>query len=597
MAKINFGNYYRVVNNNSNKSYTASNIQLNGENINLWEGYDYNSNHFNELLKNFKFEEAADYAEQFVMNDTKEQTYRESEIENLRRNGRIFNAVFAKASNKDEKEALAFSMSVFSERGIDSLIGDNTYANAYSDLKTELGGKDATKIKISFAPKKQYLFDDNLDWLVKDNEHDIQDFYDRTGLDEDSLKLAGIDVTKEKGNDVLIFNKTNKYSDYILYNLANIDNSGISYYTGRSHKPKYITIEGLDDKNQIIDDPLERNYDIVYNAQRLINDSKNIADKFLEPINEDQVYSSTIGAFLEDGMEDIRKQKAQGLITGAEYKRMMEERYSDVTGVLKSLGSSNYHIYSDAWNENEDETMVELSNKQRHWAIDMITSSDDYSLNSMISHGQIGTLVTIYATPEDKKNIDIDDTPEDRVKGRRYSFFIPGLFHEKAQQAINSDSRTRAEQEFNDIQRYSSYFRTVDKKELSHVGGNVFEYDGKPVSAEEAKIIINKNMTIKDASRAIRQGFTDANGNINKPLAEQYAKSIAFNSVNELFPETPFMLLDYTNFGIDDLFNMRSVNGNVEASYKQFINQSVYDKILEAYSIYDLIMEDINKYQ
>lgn len=596
MAKINFGGYSRFVDNPTITQKTG-NIYGYAYSIDLYEQYKYDEEHFNNLLKQFKYEEAADYAEQFIMNDAKEQIYRESEIENLRRQGRIFNGIFAQTSNNEEKQALAFYMNVFGENGINPLIGSNTIADAYSDIKTALGGKDATKLKISFAPKKQYLFGNSLDIFAKDNENDIQAFYDRTGLTKEDLELAGVNVTKEKGDDVLIFDKTNKYSDYILYNLGTIDFADISYNSGRVHKPKFINIQGLDDKNRIIEDPIGRNYELVYNAQRLINESKQISDKYLQPITEDRVYSSTVGAFLEDGAEEIRKQKEQGLITGTEYKRMMEERYSDITGVLKSLGSSNYRIYSNAYSENEDETMIELENNARHWAIEEISSSDNFSLNSMISNGQIGTLVTIYGVPEDKKNLDTFDTPEDKVKTVRHQFFIPGLFHNKAQQAINADSRTRAEQEFNEMQSYKYAYKTKEGKELFHVGGNVFEYNGKQISGEEAKTIINKSMTIDDASKAIRQGFTDANGNINKLLAEEFAKKVAFNAVNELFPNTPFTLLDYTPFGIDDLFDMRSVNGNVENNYKQLINQSVYDKMLEAYSIYDLIMKDINKYQ
>lgn len=562
----------------------------------FYNNYAYDSTHFNDLIKQFKFEEAADYAEQFVMNDTKEQTLRESDIENLRRQGRIFNGIYERTPD-DDKQALSFYMNVFGENGINPLIGDNDIANAYSNLKDQLGGKGATKLKISFAPKKQYLFGESLDIFAKDNENDIQDFYDRSGLTEDDLRSAGVNVTKEEGNDVLIFEKTSKYSDYILYNLGNIGRPTISNYSGTVHKPKYINIQGLNDKNEIIEDPIERNYELVYNAQRLINDSKNIADKYMQPIRENRVYTSTISSFLEDGMEELRKQKAQGLITGTEYKRAMEERYSDITGVLKSLGSSNYHIYSNAYNENEDETMIELGNKARHWAIEEISTAEDFSLNSMISAGQIGTLVTIYGVPEDKKNIDKDDTPEDRVKGVKHQFFIPGLFHEKAQQAINADNRTRAEQELNDIQSYTYSYKTKEGKELSHVGGNIFEYNGKQIGVDEARTVLSKSMAIDDASKTIRQGFTDANGNVNKPLAEEFAKKVAFNVVNELFPNTPFTLLDLTPFGEDDLFNMRAIGGNVEASYKQLVNQYVYDKMLEAYSIYDLIMKDVNKYR
>lgn len=590
MAKYNFGNYVRNITNTS--SHT--------------DVLEYDSDYFNSLLNNREYDKAVEYASQFTMTDENgnidviKQRARESYLYDLEREGRKMNAIFSNISTEDDKYATDFYLNVFSDGGLDKLDPNNKYGNKFAEYKNILGGKDATKLAITFAPEKRKFL--GIDWLAVDNHNNIDAFYDRTGLTEDILREAGIDINPKDGYTTLTFDKSNKYANYILANIYDVASKNDSYFGkyDKSGPGEFdINLVGLDDNNKEIEYTNNGNimtYQILNDMHNIINNTKNISEKFIKPLQIDKVYSSTVGGFIEDGLEELREQRDRGEIKQSEYKQLVEERYKDITSVLKSIGSGNYRIYTDMYNGTENETMQELGNQDKHWAIEEISSAEDFSLNTMISNGEIGTLVTIWGVPEDKKNINMDDTSKESIKRPRHSFFIPGLFHDKAQAAINADSRTRADQELNEMQDWGYTIKLKDGGKLYHKGGNIFNYNGKDIGIDQARTIVNKDFIIEDAMKTIKYQFTDANGNINEPLTKSFVKKVVYNAVNELYPNIPFKTIDFQDFGIEELFAMRSLGNNVEEIYKSLINYDVYNKMLEAYKMYGLIMDDINKY-
>lgn len=582
MAKYNFGNYTRNITNTS--SHT--------------DVLEYDSDYFNNLLNNREYDKAVEYASQFTMTDENgnidviKQRARESYLYDLEREGRKMSAIFSNIYDEDEKNAVDFYLNVFSDGGLEKLNSNNKYGNEFANLKNKLGGENSSKLAITFAPEKRKFL--GIDWLAKDNDNNIDNFYSNTGLSEDILREAGINIKQKDGYTTLEFDKSNKYANYIISNLnpstvhnRNLNND-YSFEIG-------INLVGLDDNNNIVTPELV-GYATMNRIGKLIRNSKEISERFIKPLQIDKVYSSTVGGFIEDGLEELREQRDRGEIKQSDYKQLVEERYKDITSVLKNIGSGGYRIYTDMYNGTENETMQELGNQDKHWAIEEISSAEDFSLNTMISNGEIGTLITIYGVPEDKKNINMDDSSEESIKRPRHSFFIPGLFHDKAQAAINADSRTRADQELNEMQDWGYTIKLKDGSQLSHKGGNIFKYNGKDIRIDQARTIINKDFIIEDAMKTIKYQFTDANGKINKPLADAFVKKVVYNAVNELYPSIPFRTINFQDFGIEELFAMRSLGNNVEETYKSLVNYDVYQKMLEAYNMYGLLMDDINKY-
>lgn len=594
--KINFGKYTYVDNTrllNSPIAPQYRNEYSNEAFANEYPEYSskvkYDSKYFNDLIDERKYLEAADYADKFKMNDPEQQRIRDNEIINLRREGRKMNAIFSRVASNEDKQAIEFYMNVFKNKGIDKISSNNIFNKDFIELKNNLGGSNATTLEITFAPEKQYLFGDWFDFLMPDNKANIDDFYSRSGLTKEELENAGVDITPKDGNIIMRFDKSNMYANYILYNLR--DGRSTSRPED-SNNPYFNSIRGYDDKGNQTDGG---NVGTARKLKDLIDRTREVSEKYGQPFNYTDVYSATVGTFIEDGLEEIRKRYADGDLKVSEYKALMDERYGDITSVLKSLGSANYVIYSDSYNKQAtDETMVPLANQERSWAINEITAAENYSLNSMIVNGQIGTLVTIYSTPEEKKNIDDKSTPEEMVKNKRHSFFIPGLFHDKAQAAINKDTNTRAEQELNEMRKWNYPIELAGGGSLKPVGGNIFKYNGKDISKEQALTYVKKDLIIEDAKRNLKYQFMSVTGEINIPMYQDLTKKLAYTSVEELFPNINLTFINGEPITLDDMFAMKGIGSNVATEYQKYMTRDVYEKLCQAYSIYDILMMDVN---
>lgn len=598
--KLNFGKYTREIDDSIISKYNGLNDAQKQEAINKDWGYD--SKHYNTLLNNREFEKAYEYASQFKMVDPIQQRARENNLINLRREGRKMSAIFSNITNDDEKSQTEFYLNVFSNNGLEKL-NNNQYAKQFIEFKNKIGGEEATSIGITFAPEKRTFL--GIDWLALDNRNNIDAFYSTLGLNKEDLEKEGVNVSEKDGYTTLKFDKSNKYANYILANIKDVLGAGY-VDLGRSIEQNDKSLEfetnvklmGYDSNGN----PVELNKDTrhqryyINQLQNLINNSKETTEKYTKPLEIEKVYSSTIGGFIEDGLEELRDKYAKGYIDRPTYKQAMEERYSSITSVLKSLGSANYEIYGNSYNDKStDGTLVPLDNMQREYAVSEISSSDDFSLNTMISGGKIGTLVTIYGIPEDKKNIDMDSNSEESLKRVRHQFFIPGLFHDKAQAAINADTSVRASQELNEMQDWGYTYTLSDGSKLSHKSGSIFELNGKKIDISEAKKAITKEFMIENAVGTLKYQFMDANGNINKKNYSDMLKIYTIRCINELYPEIPLIDMNYQKLDINNIFNMKGVGSAVASEYIPNVNMDVNYKLTELYKLYDYLIDNMNK--
>lgn len=624
--KLQFNGYYYADNSVDNNVQDSI--------IFAYNEHQFDANHFNDLMNQRNYYGAADYAAQYHFNDVAQQRAHENRIFNLRRQADKFNAIYSNAEG-DDLNALDFRLNIFNDKGLEQMQDNNTFAEEFINNKRKIGGEGSKSLSITFEKGKRKLFGVNwLDWALKDNPNTFENFLNATKMSKDELVNAGVNIKEIDGRTILTFDKSNSLSNQLLYNISkfkdgeiesdswldNVTNfvkDGVVDYAlsaqsvpgmivGKlrdyviSDRNNSVKITGLDSNgNTIEEDNNYMNYNL-YRIKRLIDKTKDVSEKYINPTALTQkVYSSTVGTFIEDGLEELRDQKAKGLIDGAQYKRDVEERYSHITGTLKSLGSANLPIYSNSFNdEATDETFRYLDNNQRAQAIADISAAEDFSLNSMISNGKIGTLVTIYATPEDKKHLDENTNSKDAVKAKRRQFFIPGLFHDEAQAAINRDSSTRTSIQLNDLQDYGHTLTTHEGDKIKHLGGNIYSINGKEATIEDAKKLINKDNIINDFIHNAKYQFMDNQGNINKPLLMQLAKQVAYNGALEINGVNNITTMDFQPIDVETIFNMRStVGNNIANEYQGLVNYEQYKYILDIYNIYNAIIEDMNNFK
>ena len=209
--------------------------------------YKFDNTHFQQLIANRQYQDAADYAAKYHFDDPATQRAHENDILNLRREGRKIAAIYSQVPDEATKQKMEFIDNVFVDGGLEQIL-NNPYAARFIQLKRMLGSdletnavgaasfdssliegmsraggdskilKEATGLKITFNAKTQKgIF--GWDWAASDNNNNIDAFYKKSGLNETQLKSAGIIVSHKDGNTTLQFNKSNALANQIISNL------------------------------------------------------------------------------------------------------------------------------------------------------------------------------------------------------------------------------------------------------------------------------------------------------------------------------------------------------------------------------------------
>lgn len=589
--KISFGNYSYY-----DPTKKASIPQGNGV-----SKYKFNNNIFQQLIANRQYQDAADYASKYHFDDPATQRAHENDILNLRREGRKIAAVYGRIDDDDKLNKISFLDNVFVDGGLEQ-ISDNPYAEKFAIFKKHLGStheqlpigttgkidKEATAISFTFAPEKQKLF--GIDWLAKDNtKKSVEAFYANSGLNEAALKSAGVEITHKDGFTTIKFDKSNPLANKIIYNaIPSVSGGDIGGNSDYNIKLKGYTADGkeIKDSSSLTKLAWNKIRDMIDDAE----DAKTEAFNTLDMTEKD--YSSTVGPSLDDNLEQLNQLFATGQITQQEYNQQRKIVGSILDQAVRSLGSGNYEMFSNAYNdEATDETLLSLSNEQRSEMIQSITAANPKSLhfNAMISNGQVGTLVTIDADEVDNKNINDEDT-RNQVKRRRRQIFIPGFMSELAQEKINRNTSSRAIQEINSMQDYGYSFKTTDGQEIYSSMDGRFWRDGQEISKDDAIKAINKTMIVEDATANLKYQFTNKEGTMyDTDGYENMARAISVKAANELNPEVSFG----DKVTVQDIFDKKGAGATVADKYASKMQYQLYDKYQDVFDIYDKIMAAI----
>lgn len=584
--RVSFGNY-SYYNPNDNSAVPT------GDAVNQ---YKFDNRKFNQLIANRQHQDAADYASQFHFNDPSIQRAHENDILNLRREGRKIGAIYG-SLNKDQLNQVSFLDAVFVDNGLETL-NNNPIANIFINAKQKLfeGVAPVGTDSNAQAPVYNYLsfrLEDNgkktvagIDWMAKDNDATTSNFYKLYGYSEAQLKSAGVNVIHKDGYTYINFSGDNKLANKLIYDISKfaIDDTGEGYDSTM-----------LAQTNNINDTPTFPGFGNAYleTIKSTIDGAKSTKDVAFSNLDlATKDYSSTVGPSLDDSLEALNQMLASGQITQQEYNQQRKVVGSILDQAIRSLGSGNYEMFSNAYNdEATDETLVSLTNEQRSEIIQSISAANPKSLhfNAMVSNGQIGTLVTIDADEVADKDI-TDDDDRNKVKRRRRQVFIPGFMSEIAQEKINRNTSSRAIQEINDMQDYGYAFKTTDGQEIYSSMDGRFYIDGQEISKDTATKAINKTMIIEDATANLKYQFTNKTGDMYDTEGyEEMARMIAVKAANELNPNVSFG----DNVTVEDIFNKKGAGPTVSDEYASYMQYELYNKYQDVFDIYDKIMAAI----
>lgn len=585
--------------------------------------YQYSSEHFQQLINQQRYEDAADYISQYKLDDPAQQRELEANIINLRRQGRIASAIWSKV-NKDDADKFRFANSVFSNGGLE--LSDDSYTKKFTDIKNRIGSTDeeqASKLQITFEPEKQTMF--GIDWLAPDNAYTIDNFYKTSGLSSQDLLEAGVEITHKDGKTTLTFDKSNGLANKILYympdnddrvitpkgdknlisNLVGLfrdtksqkewegtinDNAGFLYST------LLPTISGLNDKGEVISSGKGK----LHQFRQYIDDALDVNDKYTMGNGEEKQYTSLLGGWIDDDMARLHEAYERGEIDEKQLNKALKNSNSRfVYDALASLGSSRYEIYSNGFNENaNDETLHLMENKQRAEIVRQLSSyaSSPKDLIVMAGevNGQLGCWVTIGAEKTPTKELDESSTSGDATINRRTQIFIPGLLTEEAQAKLDANTEHRAIRETNLMQEYGYTYPVRDGSKISYKNGSFYK-DKEQISKEDAIREINGAIILENSISTMKYNYLNKDdGFLDREGYEEEAQLRAIAAMNELYPNTPLVDTDGYQYTIDDIFNHKTASGKpLNRSTVQF---DVWRKMEEIYKMYNDLMKGISYY-
>ena len=558
----------------------------------------FDENKFNQLISNRQYSDAADYAAQFHFNDPETQKAHENDIINLRRNGRVLGAIYGRVKDPTDLAKITFADNVFVDGGLER--GGNSEINtAFEDLKSKIGStvdsdgnvtNEASTLEITFEPKTNKLL--GIDWLMPDNDNNIENFYETSGLNVNTLRDNGVQVINKDGRTILRFDKSNPLANKILYNTPTVLNGMLGDVDRAVLATKPTKVVGYNKKGEVTGET-----DDLREFHSFIQDARNTKEKYFEDFDLTyKDYSSTIGPMISDELSSLKAMLNSGQISDTQYNQQAKAIAPHIFSAINTLGSGNYEMYTNYLNEEPtDETLVPVENKDRANLANLISSyaPKDIDVSAMVSNGKIGTLITLEGTG--------NETESDKNDGRRIQIFVPGLLQEEAQAKINRNTSTRSVQELNSMIDWGYSYKLRNGSEIGVNNKGQFTKDNEVINKQSAIQEINKDMIMEESLANLKFQYMNPDGNITDNLKyEEMAKLLAMNTVSDVYGDIK-LNIDYNSskvalsdkfgniYNPDDIFD-RKINEN-ETQYE------VYDRLNEIYSIYNELMNELNFYK
>ena len=484
----------------------------------------FNINEYNKLMQSNNYIGMANYLQAHPVDDENAQAQINQQILRLREQAAVQNAIL-KGKSEEDRQKFMFKTSL--DNGIyDS---SNPYYKTYKEsLWNKLGNSDeeiASKIRIE---------------TEKEN---INDFCNALGVNLDKLRRYGISLGNSAHGYIIEFNKDNPQYSKIATALVSMKNRT---YANTYQEPgllkqgpieRYFIFTGLDNKGNEI----SKSYTIpfqLYKMRDMYTDAVNVANSLTEEAtNHEYVTKSVNTPFLGAADEKLYRLYASGRIdktTYDEHKKIQKESYDRL---LAQVPFSQIEVYATEVGDDKSEKLQLMSdNTERAKLSDYIrvAIADNRVTYSASNVGGItGVTITVSAKPDNEGNI-----KGNYNKGRQ--IFVPGLWQDKAEEALNADTSMRATRSFNIHQVFKHDYSSIRGDVLTDFtpyGATYTDKNGitRSVNNDEIINIMDENYFYEDCINIINHKYRDSNGNITDLEAiKKYLKTAVSQEVTNL---------------------------------------------------------------
>lgn len=545
MSRYEYKGYYRTIDDG------------NKQKINGTDDYAYNKTKFNIMMDNHQYTEAANYLSQFKFKDPALQASHMASINTIKRQGRRFERMYQAATSDDDKQGLDF-YSVFKETGKAMTDRRNEWAKQYGDIKSTLGDNEVTGekckyISITYAPKKKSLF--GIDWLAKDNENNIDNFYKRVGFDKDYLVSKGVNiVTNKDGSTTVTFDKTNDLCDMLM---NQVDRSTLVFNHGTNDTP-FQKVPGFSDDNTEVTFKNEKGERIDYNnysysrytnkraldeskwysLQKIIDNATHSYEETERKIKtEPKEVSGVYGDYVSPQLEEYRRMLRNGDIKATEFNNLVKG-LPDPVRTIKDLNAGSIKLYCNSFDSEDNDVLEQQEEPQTRKILTWLSMINDKNISVRYGtmNNEYGFYVTVDAQQNNDDKKDSYNPDEINDKSRVIKMFIPNVDGGKAQLELSKDPIARSTVELNDMQNWGYDYVTSDDKTIKYQNGN-FYLDNELISKADAQIAVAKDGLMENAISQLSSMYINSKGDYtSQEKLEENAKVQAAQVVLSLYP-------------------------------------------------------------
>jgi len=470
----------------------------------------FNQQEYDNYINNYRYEEAANYLEQFEMDNDIDQAQYKYFINSLRNEGSRYNRLI---DISKDGQAIRFSQDIANGVLSDS---NNKYIRRYNRNLDKIGvdpnnNKKANYYKVYFEDSKTF-----------------DDFLTQSGYNKDDLQSKGISYIPEDGKIVIKFDRAENKDLYnTLYALAkiqagpnfrikgylktnngdDIDLSVNQNYTPSSYNRGANSLERLNIQQQVNTPDYYRNtyYSQLQTLANIVDRTNDIASNAELQLKNDIISSEIVAKdFKTAAHAKLDRLRTEGLSkTDYDgYVKQLDDIYKSRI-ILEGFSDNDIYMVGD---KGDIYTKIEkpkdkLELKQYLNAIlGNETESQRLTYRAAMSGNMVGTIITV--TP--------DITNDGKIVKNKFntkagvSVFIPDLFHDECEQSLRRDTQIRALLDYNSLSSIGNEHYLYNGniiKEVNNDGGKIYYKELNewlPANREEILHYLNEDNLMKD---------------------------------------------------------------------------------------------------
>lgn len=498
----------------------------------------FDENKYNEYLTNNDYSGLATYMRNFQPKDKTKRAEFNRQIEILKRQGAINNALINNEPNADYKAAMAFNI----QRPHGKYDMSNPFTKRYINAINQIGN---TKNEVADYFDYEFKSNDYYNKFIKNSGMKIGEYNPKSPTNIYHYNKDGkniVRVHRASFRNPKMFDAINKGLNSITVSEAVQNNPMLGLFAGSQigFNTKSYDANGKQLTNYIGFDKYQKE------AANYANVSADIYKKRVKKAYDKVTPAKLmVSGFMCDAQRQLQIAAMNNQIDNTSYNtqiKIINDFYKN------RLANEDISSYDEVYLKDENTGNLYITNeKTKNDLTEAVRTAIDENRISVVagaSGGRTGTVISISANPDSKGNV------ADSKYKKSFKIFVPGLFDKDARNLINKNSDAKLMVEIADHQMYGHDYDLVEGGKLSKFDGNggaiyVTDKGERPLDPKQVQDVMKRNILIEGGiTNALNQVDLDKNNRVIPGQTElmDKIKEYSINAFTDLYNVNPSRL-------------------------------------------------------